>query len=154
MKPAPEVAALDALIARHEAVVVELRRARLAVVGVLGSDQPTPERQVRVGRGADRRGRATVRRKAAKAAKALRTPSGRRRAVAGGSLAARIVEILAEQKAPMKSAALVVAANADAKAVMFQAKRLVDDGQIVKQGKSRATTYAVPKFANVIVAED
>lgn len=154
MKPAPEVAVLDALIGRHEAVLAELQRARAAVMGLLGSDQPPAIRQVRVGRGADRRGRAMVRRRAAKAAKALRTPSGRRRAAAPGSLADRVLEVLNEAKGPIRKKQLLAQVGGPEPAVMAEVKRLRVDGQVVTIGATASIRYAVPKFAKVIVAED
>ena len=64
-----------------------------------------------------------------------------------------MLSILTEAQAPVKTAAILDAAKARKPDVMAAIKGLVTAKRIVRQGASRATTYALPKFANVIVAD-
>jgi hypothetical protein len=101
-----------------------------------------------------RKTRASVRRGNAKAAKALRTKSGRQKVAPAGSLTDRILSTLAAFQAPMKKSAVVEAAKAREADVTAELKRLRTDGQIVSVGKGRGTRWSLPKFAHVLVAED
>jgi hypothetical protein len=101
-----------------------------------------------------RRTRAAVRRKSAKDAKALRTTDGRRKAAAPGSLTDRILSTLAGFQAPMKKSAVVAAVKALEPDVRAELKRLREDGQVTMIGERSAARWSLPKFANVIVADD
>ena len=98
--------------------------------------------------------RAAVRRGRARAARALRTKAGRRRAVPAGSLTDRIMSVLNEYAAPMSRGRLVDQVKAPIDAVLVELKRLRADGLVVMVGERAGARYAVPKFANVVVAQE
>lgn len=144
MKPPDILVAVDAHIARLDAELHAYRefRVRLGQLnGATGAALPSRA-------GAPARG--TLR--AAKAAKAKGT-SGRRQPLAPGSLPDRIVSILTEHGAPMPLATLVDKAKARKPDVVAAKNELVEAKRIVSVGGGRWTQYAMPQFANVIVAD-
>lgn len=158
MKPALRKALehLATQIALDEALLERKRLALRTMRELYGesAEAAAVERPKRTKATARRTGRATVRRQKAKAARALRTSTGRRRELAPGSLPARILDALNENAAPMKKAPLIEAVKAPASAVLAELKRLRADGQVVTVGVTSSLRYATQKYAHVIVAED
>lgn len=101
-----------------------------------------------------RTGRAKVRRGRATEAKALRTASGRKKAASPGSLTDRVLSTLTAFAAPMKKSAVVEACKAREADVTAELKRLRTDGQVTMVGERKGARWSLPKFANVLVAED
>jgi len=166
MKPDEIVQALEAAVAEtaqrleHQRAALTAVRAAFDPAQVVLTVEASPAEAERIVRAYQRapksanRGRLTVRRAAASAARALRTVTGRKKAPADGSLTERIVSTLTAFQAPMKKSAIVDAAKAREADVTAELKRLKADGQVTIVGASRAARWSLPKFANVIVADD
>ena len=140
MSCAEILVALDAEITRVRQMLERLEQARAGVAALVPeATSPSPKRQ-KVTRGARPRQQAVTR-------------TGRRTPIAPGSLHDRIVSTLAEFKAPMRFTALVEEAKARPGDVISARKELVAAKRIVVIGTGRGTRYALPQFANVVVAE-
>ena len=67
------------------------------------------------------------------------------RRIVPGSVEHRILQRLAAVDGPVASTDVLAAARADAVTVRRMLGELVADGRIVRTGRTRATTYALPR---------